>query len=159
VRTILNWRHPAIADLEHVGIVPVAGAGEWPQRFVPVEQLEHRMLPIVRLLLGPEIVGDVAGRAPEIADVLCPQPRLRSAPLAHRKDDVAAALAQRVGHQRISLLSIAVAGAAPIVFQVIDAPAGIGQRVLIFVALASWPAAAEESSAFPVDESGACGAG
>ena len=47
---IFGWRHAAIADLEHVGIVPVAGPGIRPQRLIQVDDLEHGMRPVMRLV-------------------------------------------------------------------------------------------------------------
>ena len=105
----------------------------------------------MRLVLGCEAVPDVARRPPQIAGVLRPLPRLGGAPLAHREDDRAAALPERVRHHRIGFLRIAVAGAAPVVFQVIDAPAGISQRVLVFVALAPRAPAAGQAAGVGVD--------
>ena len=69
-------------------------------------------------------------------------------PHSHIEKTISRPLARkRIGHQRIGFLGIAVARVAPVIFQIIDAPAGIGERVLIFMALAAGPAAAGQPPA------------
>ncbi len=63
-----------------------------PERLVQIDDVGAPVRPVVRLVPGREAVPDVAGGAPQIADVLRPQPRLGRAPLAHREDDRPAAL-------------------------------------------------------------------
>src|SRR6185503_697738 len=109
------------------------------------------MRPAVRRVILAEAVPDVAGRAPEVARVLRPQPWLGGAPLAHRKDDRATALSERVGHHRIGFLGVAVARIAPVILQIINAPAGIADGVLILVSLASGTPAAGQPSRIRID--------
>src|SRR4051794_33282987 len=148
---VLDRRHSAIAHLQHVSIVPVAGTRKWPQWLVQIDDVRHWGRPVVSLVVRREAVPDVSGRTPQIRTVLCPQPRLRRTPLAHGKDDRPAARAKRISHDCISFLSAAVAGAAPIIFKVIDAPTGIGESILVFVALATGTSSASQSSGVGID--------
>ena len=145
VRTVLIDRH-AVAHLEHVGVVPVTRTGIAAQSGVVVEILHHGAgFPVAREDRGVgERKADVACRTPHVADLPRPGPRLAVTPLAHGEKDRAPGGAQGVAHERIGSHGIDILGVAPVVFQVVDAPAGVLQRILVLVA-----EAAETSGAGP----------
>ena len=142
-----KWERYSASLIPPLPTSSMSGSFQWPgpangQSGSFMSTIRDADAPSYARLAVPMSRPDVAGGAPEIADLRRPQPRLGVAPFAEGEDDIAAARAQRVGHQRIGFLGIAGAGVAPIIFQIVDAPAGIGERVLIFVALAAGPAAA-----------------
>ena len=119
--------HAAVADFEHVWIVPVSRARMGIQFGVRVNDVEHAITAAVPrapfLLTGPAVLNVVRG-APEISpDFFAPEPRLRLSPLTDTQHDGATAGIQ-------GLTNICVGGArilsrqsvAPVVFQIIDAP-------------------------------------
>ncbi len=112
----------------------MARPGKAFQPDLEIEDVEHAAFPRLALFVLHPGVADVPRRAPQVADVGRPFPRLGGAPLAHRKNDIATGVAQRHGHDRIVGLGIVGAGLAPVVFQVVDAPARIGLGVLVFMA-------------------------
>src|SRR6202040_3052084 len=94
---------------------------------------------------------DVAGRAPQVADVTGPQPRLVGAPLADAEDDRAAGGAQGVAHGLVRGARVLGVRLAPVVFQIVDAPGRVLARVLVFVAAAARPAAAGQPPGVGID--------
>src|ERR1041385_9376912 len=85
MRTVLGCCHAAVADLQHVGIVPMPR----PRiRFQPVLKIENmddaHAAPIAFAI--PAVLN-VARRAPQVANVSGPQPRFRRAPLADTEND------------------------------------------------------------------------
>ena len=130
----------AVADFEHVGIVPMAGAGVGFEALLLAED-------------GVDAVPvgiDVAGGAPEVAaERGRPLPHGVPAVLAEREDDGAAGglegFAHFVvgGHHEAHLLGLVVGRlllhdrgdeAAEVVFEVVDAPGGVDFGVLLLVA-------------------------
>src|SRR5579862_6603464 len=81
---------------------------------------------------APTVV-DIAGRAPAVAaDLRAPLPDVAHAVLAEAVDDIAISLIQSVAHHLVGLLQplqpVAgrhIAVGAPVVFQVVDAPARV----------------------------------
>src|SRR5580700_10089562 len=142
MRAIFGKSHAAVADFHHVRIVPVAGPGEGFEANLQVEDFDKAEFAAASIwpffVAGP-VVADVAGGAPEIADAIAPEPGLGGTPLAHAEDDGTAGGEKRVAHGRIGFFGVAFPRIAPIVFQVIDAPAGILERVLMLVALTARP--------------------
>src|SRR5712692_3975021 len=130
VGAVFSGGHAAIADFEHVGIVPMARAGVSFQTDLQIQNLG----PAQPIFFAIPTIGDVAGGAPEIADIARPEPGFVAAPFAEAENDRAAGGFQRVAHGGVSGLGVFRAGVAPIVFEVIDAPRSVLQSVLIFVA-------------------------
>ena len=64
--------HAAVADLQHIGIVPVARSSERPQGSRSIEDLEQRMDPLVLRVPLVKTVPNVSGCAPEVAGVSGP---------------------------------------------------------------------------------------
>src|ERR1051326_5300986 len=92
-------------------------------------------------------VADVARRAPEVSTNLrAPLPHLVAAVLAQAVDDWAPGLQQRVTHLLVDrlhvLVFVDVAGAAPVILQVVEAPRRILLRVLLLVSEAAFVAGA-----------------
>jgi len=103
--------HAAVAHFEHVGIVPVAGLGEWGERVLREADGGH----------GIPGVADVAGGAPGVAaDFRSPLPNIGAAVLAKTVEDGAAGFEKSIAHFLINglhfFIGVEVAGAAPIVF-------------------------------------------
>src|SRR5208337_1613448 len=81
--------HAAVADLQHVRIVPVSGAGVFRDRGLRIDNFHHALVGVV----------DIAGGAPQIAaDERSPLPHVGAAVLAEAVDDGAIGGAQRVAH-------------------------------------------------------------
>ena len=86
VRLVFGVGHAAVADFQHVGIVPVAGAGKLLAAGLQFE---------ADVLHGCPAVADVAGGAPQIAaDLLAPLADVQIAVLAEAVDDGAAGVQQ-----------------------------------------------------------------
>ena len=151
VRAVFDGGHFAVADFEHVGIVPVAGAGVGFEAVFGVDNFHEAEA----VLLAVPAVGDVAGGAPHVADVAGPEPRLVAAPFADAEENWAAGGFQRVAHGRVGPLGAGLAGifagVAPVEFQIVDAPCGVLDRVLEFVAGATGTAGAGLRAGVGVD--------
>ncbi len=147
------------ADFEHVGVVPVAGAGVLADAVVlAVGGLDEGVLevensfPAAFPALDAVVAGvDVAGGSPEVADVFGPFPWFAAAPFADAEDDGAFGGEEGVAHGGVGFALIACGGVAPVVFEVVDAPGGEEEGVLIFVALAAGVAAAGFGAGAAVD--------
>ena len=127
---VLVVAHLAVPDLEHVGIVPVAGSGIFFQPVLVEPNDRHAIV----------AVADIAGRAPQIASHRCsPSPDRLEAVLAQTVDDGPPGALQSVVHFRVGGLHLGglidLRGAAPVTFQIIDAPACVLPRVRVFVAV------------------------
>jgi hypothetical protein len=89
VQAIFVGGHPAIADLEHVRVVPVARLGMLDDLKLSEADALHRF----------PAVADVEGSAPQIAAGLgAPLPHVARAVIAEAIDDGAAGLQQCVAH-------------------------------------------------------------
>ncbi len=67
VRAIFSFGHAAIADFEHVGIVPVSGPSERIEANLQIDNVGHTQFaatPVGPLLLALPLVRNVAGGAP-----------------------------------------------------------------------------------------------
>nr|GFD01103.1 hypothetical protein [Tanacetum cinerariifolium] len=85
----------AVADFQHVGVVPVAGAGVLAQVLLLVHNLHHtKRLPGAVVLDAVEAVVDVARGAPEVAHGGAPLPGLVVAPLTDAEHHRSPGLAQ-----------------------------------------------------------------
>src|SRR5258708_2417595 len=147
VRAVFGSGHAAIADFEHVGIIPVARASVGFQTDLQIQNLR----PAEPVFLAIPTIGDVAGGAPEVADIARPEPGFVAAPLAEAENDGAASGFERVAHGGIGGLGVFRTGVAPIVFQVIDAPSSVLHGVLIFVAAAAGTLGAGHGAGVGID--------
>src|SRR5215469_3200291 len=133
---ILFRVHAAIADLEHVRIVPVSRACEPRQASLAEANLRHTRVLIRYISRSP----------PEVAaDVSSPTPDSVVAVLAQAIDDWTAGASQRIPHLDVGIYHDLVscfrrgrrlhllAKAAQIVLQVVDSPRSIRLRVLFLV--------------------------
>src|SRR5436305_15330147 len=105
--------HAAIADFEHVRIIPMSGAGKWFEAILVESDNGH---PIV-------VICDVFGRAPQVAAHRgAPSPDALVSVLTQAEDNGPATSLQRIVHLLIHGLHFAPLvdslGAAPVIFQV-----------------------------------------
>ncbi len=124
VRAVLGVRHAAVADLQHVGVVPVAGARMGGEREVLLEDRQHRT----------PAVADVTGGPPQVADVRRPLPRLVLAPFADAVDDGPPGRLEGVAHGAVALLRVDAEVVAVVVLEVVHAPVGELLCVAVLVA-------------------------
>ncbi len=142
---VLVERELAVADLKHVGVVPVAGGGVLGEAGLAEADPGHAVVAGV----------DVVGGAPEVgADLRPPLPYGVPAILAEAVDHGAAGGEDGLMHLLVGgahhgvlfgeivggLLGHEVVEAAEVVFEVVDAPGGVGLGVLLFVAVAAFEA-------------------
>ena len=119
--TILLLRHASVANLEHVGVIPMSGARVGLQSVHQVEDLGDAVSAPV-LFAVPAILN-ISGRAPEVADRSGPQPRFRGSPFTDTEDDRSSDFGKRVAHQCVGGLAVLPGQcAAPVFLQVINAP-------------------------------------
>src|ERR1051326_3407633 len=149
MRAVLGCRHPAVANFQHVGIVPMARPGVRFEPVLKIENMDHaHAAPIA---LAVPAVLDVASRAPEIAYVPGPQPRFRRAPFADAENNRPSRFQQSVAHDRIRRSRVLRARRAPVVLQIINTPRRILSRVLKFITAASRTLLAGERARVGVD--------
>ena len=74
-----------------------------------------------------------------------------ASPFAQAEDDGTARRLQSIAHDGIRRFGICFPGVAPVVFEVVDAPVRVLQRVLIFVALAAGPLGASQCSGIRIN--------
>src|SRR5581483_11968899 len=128
---LLGGAH-AVADLEHVRVVPVSGSGVGGQAHVAVEDGEHAGVGGV----------DVAGGAPGVADVRAPGPYVLLAPAAQGEQDGAAGGREGVAHGAVAGLRGDAGVVAVVVLEVVHAPGGEAVGVGALVAEAAGVAGA-----------------
>src|SRR6516162_557586 len=90
MRAIFGNGHAAIADFEHVGIIPMARTSEGFEADLQVKDIEHSVFaagPVGPFFLAGPFVADVSGSAPQIADAFAQKPGFGGAPLADAEDD------------------------------------------------------------------------
>nr|GEU28380.1 hypothetical protein [Tanacetum cinerariifolium] len=142
----------ALAHFQHVHIVPVARTGVLAQACLLVEDAHHaprRERPLAEFAVPARV--DIARGAPRMAHVLRPLPWLGVAPLANAEQHRAARAADGVAHGGVGAHGIQALAVAPVVLDVVDAPLGVRDRVLVFVAPAARPAAARGGAHVRVD--------
>src|SRR5690606_296911 len=111
--------------------------------------------PVAMAQLAIPAIGDIARGAPQMAVLPAPQPRFVVAPLADRQDHRTAGCGEGPAHRGIGFARIALcrslARIAPVIFDVVDAPARILRRILELIALAPGPARASVRAGITVD--------
>src|SRR5689334_11942673 len=123
----------AVADLQHVGIVPMAWFCIGRQLILSKPYPRHRI----------PGVAYIAGRSPQVAaNVGAPFPNVQAAILAKAVYDGTPGRLKSVAHLLIDsrhlFVGVKRSRSAPIVLKVVDAPGGIGASVLIFMAVAAF---------------------
>ena len=160
---LLVGREAAVAEVvapthlaydKHVGVVPVAGLGVGIELYLLLEADAVEALPSV---------GDVARGTPRVGiDRFAPLPDVGHAVLAEAVEDVAGLLSQVALHEEVGtdvagdglpvgLLGMLASIAAPVVLQVVDAPAVVALGVLQLVVDRTEVAAACEVAGRRVD--------
>src|SRR2546425_289358 len=124
VRAVLERGHPAVPDLEHVRIVPVARPGVAVEARLTVEHAREG---------GPRVL-DVPAGAPQVPDRRRPLPRTRAAPLADREHDGSFGRSDRQRPLRVERARPEAVRVAPVDLYVVDAPLGEPSRVTELVA-------------------------
>src|SRR5690349_19703120 len=112
---VLGLTHPAIADLQHVRIIPVTGPGFAVQHYILLEDFQHRGV----------VVLDISGRAPGVRAHRWrarPLPGLVLAPFAYGIENRTAGLTQGLAHGRVALPGIELLVVAIVVLEIIHAP-------------------------------------
>jgi len=122
------------------------------QPFLHIENLHHSPRFPAAVVDDPvKDDRDIAGGAPEVADLLGPQPGLMVAPFAEAEDDWPARLTESLPHGRIGLPGVEIAGGAPVVFEIVHTPAAVLERILVFVAAAAGPPGAGRPARIRID--------
>src|SRR4051812_28482961 len=80
---------------------------------------------------------DVAGGAPRMADLRRPVPGLVVAPLAHAEQHRPPGATDGVAHGGVGAARVQALAVAPVVLDVVEAPAGVVDGVLVLVATAA----------------------
>ena len=133
--TVFGFGH-AITYLKHIGIVPMTGAGKTTKRLVFIQDSQYtKRFPTAKIQFAIKAAVYITGSAPEMTKISSPRVSLRVAPFAEREHDIAARLTECLSHQCIRTTRIDVLRIAPIVFQIIDAPTRILERILILMSL------------------------
>ena len=148
VRAVFIGVHAAVADLQHVGVVPVARTGVRRNSDLAEADLVH----------GIPGVADVARRPPQVAaDLGSPRPDIRQAVLAQAVDDGPARMGKRIPHHLVDALLVRLrdlvdgAVAAEVILQVVDSPCGKLLGILLFMAEAGRVSRAGKRSGRRVD--------
>src|SRR5574344_2842743 len=116
--TVLIVRH-SIADLQHIGVVPMSLACIGAERIIEMNTLHDTELRVCReRLQGIESTPDVRCCSPAVTYFPCPFPWLAASPFAHTEENGSSGITQRIAHQLISTLCIDVGGVTPVVFQI-----------------------------------------
>src|SRR5580692_9248024 len=119
MRAVFGIRHAAVADFEHVRIVPMSRTGVRLNADLLVDDGEHSVR--AATAVGPFLrttpaIGDVAGRPPQVAaNLFAPEPRLGCSPFADAEHNGTAGGIKRRANVRIGGASILGAGVAPVV--------------------------------------------
>ena len=136
MRPVFRRGHAAVANLQHVRVIPVAAAGVRREPALVESDVGHRF----------PVVLNIAGGAPEIrAHLRPPRPNIGGAVFAQAVDEGAAAPRQGPAHLLVGRLKVGVmvdsGSAAPIVFEIVDSPLGESLRILLLVTVTSLIAA------------------
>src|SRR5205085_2870509 len=120
VRAIFLAIHFAVADFQHVRIIPVSRTGKLLQTVLSKSYKRHAVVTIAYVSRGPL---QIAGFRP-------PSPWRFHAPVANAEHDGAAGLRQSVAEFRVLHLRIETLRIAPIDLHIIDSPGSIRFGVL-----------------------------
>src|ERR1700682_6152062 len=93
--------HSAVADFQHVRIIPMPRPGKGLKTSLQIQDIEHAVAATIAgfpFLFALPSVLDVTGSAPKISDSRGPKPRLALAPFANAEDDRPTGGVQRGAH-------------------------------------------------------------
>src|SRR5688500_13321981 len=122
------------------------------QVFLHIQNLQYAPgFPGAVVLYTIEAVENVAGCPPEMAHRLSPLPGFIVAPFAETEDDWASGGEQCISHGRIGALSTQSFGVAPIIFQIVNTPLSISERILVLATATTWATAASFSASVGID--------
>ena len=138
---VLVVGHTAVADLEHVWVVPRAGARGRGVLSGDVEQRQHAVPGVVDVGRGP----------PQVAGRRAPLPRRGGTPLADAEDDGAPRPGERVAELGVLGGRVEPFRVAPVLFDVIHAPLGERAGVEIFGPVGPGPALTRPASGVRVE--------
>src|SRR5208282_1845042 len=116
---IFRRGHSAISDFEHVGIIPVSGAGEGFETDLLVEDVEHSIATTIAglpFLFALPSVFDVARGTPEISYTVRPEPRFARAPFTNTEYDRPSGGIEGGAHDGVGRARVLSRGVAPVVF-------------------------------------------
>src|SRR5215467_1292278 len=119
VREIFVMLHSAIANLKHVGIIPMSRAGEFLEAVLT--EADHRHAVIV--------IADVSSRAPEVPRLRTPNPWCFHSPVAYAEDHGAFRLRESFAEFGVLYFWVQAFSVAPIDLYVIDIAVGISVYV------------------------------
>src|SRR5947209_9374866 len=131
----------AVADFQHVRIIPVPWTSKFLQTILSKPNQRHAFVAVADVTRGP----------PQIAGLRSPAPRCFHAPVANAEHDGAAGLRQRITEFRVLHLGVETLRIAPVDLHVIDSPRGIRFGVLHFVVQTAWPLFAGAGACVGVD--------
>src|SRR2546423_14679116 len=131
--SVFGITHVAVADFQHVRVIPVSGPRIGGKFVLSKADFRHRVPGITNISRCP----------PEIsAYVRSPFPNLLPAVLAQAIDDGTSTSLQRLSHFLIDglhfLVCIKIASAAPVILQIVDSPGGLTARVLLLVPITAF---------------------
>ena len=123
VGLLLFVREAAIADLEHVRIVP----GSWSTSL-------EMLLALLKVVFDRgEVVEDILGCSPTVGDRRSPAPRLLFTPIAKGEEDVTISGGERISHGSVSHSPGDSVIVAVVVLEVVNTPACPVQSVNLLV--------------------------
>src|ERR1700751_3240012 len=140
VREIFVVLHSAVADLKHVGIVPMSRTGELLEPVLAEADHGHAIV----------VIADVSCRAPEVPGMRAPSPWCLHSPVAYAEDHGAFRLREGVAKFGVLHFWIEAFGMAPVNFDVVHAPVCISIHVLDLMIITSWPLLTSEPSSIGV---------
>ena len=136
----------------------MVGARVFAQGLVLVEDLQHALRPPARTAVlvighrdGQEMDANVTGGAPGMSDILRPFPGFVGAPFADAEEDGPPGAAEGAAHRGVGPDRIEILRVAPVIFEVVYLPGGIGEGILVFVAIAAGIAGAGIGAGIAVD--------
>jgi len=124
--------HAAVANLQHVGIVPATRTSIISPEIVLIDDASHAV----------PVVTNVSGGTPAVADGLGPLGRIVNTPFTHGEEDGSACLVQSITHRRIALLRLRSSVVAVIIFEIVNTPLSVCLSINSFIAQRTWSALA-----------------
>src|SRR5258708_4393759 len=143
VGAVFRRGHSAIADFEHVRIIPVSRPGKGLKTNLQIQDVEHAVGATITgfpFLFALPSVLDVSGGAPKISYPVPPDPWPAGTPFANAEDNSPAGGVHRSAHDLIRRARILRRGTAPVIFQIIHTPSRTLPRVLKLISPAARPA-------------------
>ena len=96
-------------------------------------------------------VVNIAGGSPQVSGFFSPCPGFAVTPFAHAEKNGSSCCTECVSHKLVSTYGVYVVGSTPVVFEVINSPAGVGDGILILVSETSGSATTGCASGIGID--------